>query len=383
MNGLSGTDRGGHAVIGAGSSSPSDMPTLQKTLSSLSDLPCGAIQSVRTDSSDLIADYVGRHSQAPGDRRLVYLPLRSAGTVGDAIDNLIDGLNILVESSWPHWFGDVDFGWFRDDPLGNERLRDVVRQLVMRSDRVCAHWTTAAVRLAANDASVRGASIESTLHARQSSLALSPSGMILFLALAGKFEAERVHVTVALVEWAARDTESVVVPIIPTHWPNVHPLDRLLFKPLLIEETNNTSASSESQWIHADESDDESFAHGTPEISAIYGLPHPLSDVEKRVWAYLSHDPEMGSLFRCNQTVSTLRGHRPRVDLLWPEGAVVVELDGYPDHSARDAFERDRHRDYELLMSGYQVLRITNDEVTRVSTTNLFDGGGPDFGQVI
>jgi very-short-patch-repair endonuclease len=50
---------------------------------------------------------------------------------------------------------------------------------------------------------------------------------------------------------------------------------------------------------------------------------------------------------------------------LWPEGAVVVELDGYPDHSARDAFERDRHRDYELLMSGYQVLRITNDEVTR------------------
>jgi very-short-patch-repair endonuclease len=44
---------------------------------------------------------------------------------------------------------------------------------------------------------------------------------------------------------------------------------------------------------------------------------------------------------------------------------VIVELDGYADHSLRDAFERDRHRDYELLMSGYQVLRITNFEVER------------------
>ncbi len=351
--------------MNAACNSPADAASIPSPLALLWDLPGGAIQAVQTDNCRLIADYVGRYSQTPGHRRLVYLPLSSAGTLRDAIDNLIEGLNGLVEASWPHWFGDVDFGWFRDDPLGNERLRDLVRQLVMRSDRVCPGWTTAAVRLAANDLSVRGASIESTIQATQSSLALSPSGMILFLPVAGNFDPDRVSVTVALVEWAARYTESVVVPIIPTHWPNVHPLDRLLFNPWLIDETNNTNISSEFQYRDSTEGIGQPAARSTPQISAISGLPHPLSDVEKRVWAYLSRDPELGAIFRCNQTVATLRGHRPRVDLLWPEGAVVVELDGYPDHSARDAFERDRHRDYELLMSGYQVLRITNDEVTR------------------
>jgi very-short-patch-repair endonuclease len=50
---------------------------------------------------------------------------------------------------------------------------------------------------------------------------------------------------------------------------------------------------------------------------------------------------------------------------LWPHGRLVVELDGYTDHSTPSAFERDRHRDYELIVSGYRVLRITNDEVKR------------------
>jgi very-short-patch-repair endonuclease len=40
----------------------------------------------------------------------------------------------------------------------------------------------------------------------------------------------------------------------------------------------------------------------------------------------------------------------------------VVELDGYGDHNTRAAFARDRHRDYELALSGYAVLRIANDE---------------------
>jgi very-short-patch-repair endonuclease len=100
-------------------------------------------------------------------------------------------------------------------------------------------------------------------------------------------------------------------------------------------------------------------------ISAVMGQPHPLSEVEKRVWAHLSQDDELAPLFRCNQTVVTRHGGRPRVDLLWLEGRVVVEFDGYADHGVRDAFERDRHRDYELTISGYTVLRITNDEVQR------------------
>jgi very-short-patch-repair endonuclease/predicted transcriptional regulator of viral defense system len=47
------------------------------------------------------------------------------------------------------------------------------------------------------------------------------------------------------------------------------------------------------------------------------------------------------------------------VDFLWPAQRVIVEIDGYAFHSSRAAFERDRVRDAELQMRGYQVVRIT------------------------
>jgi very-short-patch-repair endonuclease len=47
------------------------------------------------------------------------------------------------------------------------------------------------------------------------------------------------------------------------------------------------------------------------------------------------------------------------VDFLWPEARLVVELDGYPFHRTRRAFEDDRRRDARLQAADYRVLRIT------------------------
>jgi very-short-patch-repair endonuclease len=95
------------------------------------------------------------------------------------------------------------------------------------------------------------------------------------------------------------------------------------------------------------------------------GAPHPLSEIERRLAAMLHEDVELASLFRFNWYVDTVRGSRPKVDLVWTDGRLVVELDGYPDHTTRRAFIGDRHRDYELALSGYTVLRLANDEVVR------------------
>jgi hypothetical protein len=38
-----------------------------------------------------------------------------------------------------------------------------------------------------------------------------------------------------------------------------------------------------------------------------------------------------------------------RVDCLWPEQRVIVELDGRAVHGTREAFEKDRERDRILL----------------------------------
>jgi very-short-patch-repair endonuclease len=48
-----------------------------------------------------------------------------------------------------------------------------------------------------------------------------------------------------------------------------------------------------------------------------------------------------------------------KADFLWPEQRLIVEVDGYPAHSARAAFERDHRRDIVHKNAGYEVLRFT------------------------
>ena len=46
-------------------------------------------------------------------------------------------------------------------------------------------------------------------------------------------------------------------------------------------------------------------------------------------------------------------------DFCWPEERLIVEVDGYPFHSARAAFERDHRRDIVHKNAGFEVLRFT------------------------
>jgi very-short-patch-repair endonuclease len=52
-------------------------------------------------------------------------------------------------------------------------------------------------------------------------------------------------------------------------------------------------------------------------------------------------------------------------DLLWPTARFIVEADGRAHHGTDLAFERDRHRDRELLAADHHVLRVTWREAER------------------
>lgn len=52
------------------------------------------------------------------------------------------------------------------------------------------------------------------------------------------------------------------------------------------------------------------------------------------------------------------------VDVLFARERVVVELDGYATHTGREAFQRDRVRQNQLVAAGYTVLRFTWSDVT-------------------
>jgi very-short-patch-repair endonuclease len=61
------------------------------------------------------------------------------------------------------------------------------------------------------------------------------------------------------------------------------------------------------------------------------------------------------------KTEQPLLGYR--VDLLWPELKLVVEVDGYQSHGTRGAFERDRRRDAKLQAAGFTVIRSTARDI--------------------
>jgi very-short-patch-repair endonuclease len=97
-------------------------------------------------------------------------------------------------------------------------------------------------------------------------------------------------------------------------------------------------------------------------LPPVYGRPHPQSAIEQRLSKMIEADAELRSKFVFNARIEDVSLKSPKVDLLWAEGRLVVELDG-AEHRARRAYRDDRHRDYELLCAGYAVVRIPNDEI--------------------
>jgi very-short-patch-repair endonuclease len=47
------------------------------------------------------------------------------------------------------------------------------------------------------------------------------------------------------------------------------------------------------------------------------------------------------------------------VDFHWPDARLIVETDGRAAHDNPFAFERDRQRDLELKLAGWEVIRLT------------------------
>lgn len=171
----------------------------------------------------------------------------------------------------------------------------------------------------------------------------------------------RLTALVHAAEWLSRQADLGVALLLPLGLRDRQPLQRVLYGAGAIEPLMAETAEREQA---------EDYVRGPPDadgvkvrIGPIIGRPHPNSPGELKLYAAIQADPELAPLFTFNVHVVTLFDTRPLVDLLWADGRVVVEVDSFLFHGGKEAFASDRTRDYQLLVSGYLVLRLVYEDI--------------------
>lgn len=247
--------------------------------------------------------------------RLLRLDL--AGAVGSAaaIARILDDLAALALAAWPAWPPPAVPSWRR------------------AADRLAAAGRAPRFRSAPNETQF------SELHAA--------AGHPVLLFTLDAARPERAAPLIATLEWCRRRGAGTVAAFAerPGDGP---PWDRVLHGALTLATAPEPPAAR--------------LVPVEPKAPSSPAAPGG-SATERRMRARLAATPDLAGLFDNEVTLSLgPLGPTPRVDLLWREGRVVVEIDG-AEHERDPIYAADRHRDYELLVAGYLVLRITNAEV--------------------
>jgi very-short-patch-repair endonuclease len=260
-------------------------------------------------------------------------------------------LGILAQvalSLWPNWYGQAQS--FAEGTVAEETwLNRLQTQSIPRDidPSISTAWLKAVVPLCENKLSPKLTSFPRTFQIQQLIKAISPKGLT--LALATDDSQPRSMYLLGLAKaalWLADQEKIRVVLLVPPALAHHEELASVGYSTLELQLPVLT----------------ESLDTSVKVVLGQRGSPHPASQVEQLLAKRLESDAELRSLLSFNQPVQSIMGHSFRVDLLWEEGKLIVEIDG-DEHRGRHQYTADRQRDYELMISGYLILRISNDQV--------------------
>jgi very-short-patch-repair endonuclease len=283
-------------------------------------------------------------------RRALFVRFPPPASAEAMTRHLLDLLAQTLLRLWPSWLG-IDFSACRDAAEVAETVHAAATRVGLSPA-----WAESAARRARIGLVPRLPRLSKAAELAQLAAALGPTGLALIADVATACEAADPALVLHGLDWIARHLNGPVIALFVKPPPDVAPCDRFLHGARRIVEEGEPCAAGGDLPPPADQAD-------AAWIAPWVGEPHPLSDAERRMAAAIRADAELAPLFAFNRIIRTAGGSTPRVDLLWADGRLVVELDGFADHGRREAFAADRHRDWELAASGYQVLRLTNDEV--------------------
>jgi very-short-patch-repair endonuclease len=302
---------------------------------------------------EFLADLSVRAISAGGDTRLVSVVFDDLPVLEALIEKILDDLAGLGLTLWPDWyagalsFEEIDRSVFAFD----ERLAEALLEVRPLRQPTSIAWIKAARILCRAGRRPLPAGFPRAVQAAQLALAIAPRDLLVALSLnADEPSGGRLLGLARAAEWLGRATGARVLVVVPESLSRSSELDGINFDPIFpLLQTSPICPPS--------------AVGGSVNVWPVLGRPHPYSPGEQLLAKRLGTDEMLSKLFQFNVRVTTRFDSRYLVDLLWPEGRVVVEIDGYEYHSNRFAFSVDRRRDYELVVSGYLVLRLPHDEV--------------------
>jgi very-short-patch-repair endonuclease len=281
---------------------------------------------------------------APDRRVCAVFPLDVFAPAEAVAERSAAALGTSVLAAFPYWYRSGSLAGTRLNGSGSALLDAKLSALRGTLPELSAVWARRAAALALSGRPPLVPDLPLAVGLRQLVLALNAGAVTLVPALARPPDAAEAPALAFALQWLARSSGAAVVALLPGQ--AAVGLERLDCAWLAVTDPPPGADGPSVSWT-----------------GPVEGHPQWNSQAEQRMAAALALDECLAPLFAFNQTVMTCRGGHPRVDLLWREGRLVVEIDGYPDHTTRIAFRQDRQRDYELAISGYLVLRLTADEV--------------------
>lgn len=314
--------------------------------------PKRSVFTVSGTTSDAIRDRLDRVEDC--EQRVLFLKFPSADTADGIVERIIAILAETALRLWPIWFDNVSFDQMTNDKVGRHAAAEAIRSAAPGVAGLLLPWALKAIQLALSGRVPRVRKTNAATELTQLSLTISRTGLVLLFDCDDVRADERNQLAaICTLEWIAEHGDAAVIALFSELPPFVPPFDRILYGALRVGQTDLANTHPP----------DETVRKNAPWIAPWRGKPHPLSDTELRLYNALGRDDELSSLFTFNTLIETVGGTKPKVDLLWQDGRLVVELDGYGSHGNRSAFFDDRRRDYELIRSGYIVLRLVNEEI--------------------
>lgn len=300
-------------------------------------------------------------AEEPARRRPIVLLKRidAIPTSGQIVNDVTQAMATAARNLWPVWFTDVDFGLGRSSAdraaarLRLESLREVRGLSTTWGRRALPRATDGKLPL------VPGFPRATQLH--QLRLAISRTGLVLVMALApNRYDDAKLAGLAKAARWLADNARLAVAVLVPPELEDRPGLEHILYDAFRASEWPS-AADEQTVGFEIAVKGEAVGASSTLWVWLGVGRTHPKSESEAKLARALARDRELGALFSANQSIETAYS-RPTVDLLWPEGRVVIEIDG-DDHRDAAKYAADRRRDFELQISDYAVLRLVNHEV--------------------